>query len=172
MAIIIGILTVIVVGLLATLALQISIFHKEKYNEMCQTEECVRTGTVKSRFSFFSPPSVSPCNVIEHTEILHFNSNYPYIRIIYIHIDLASIRNDNRIITFNMKIKFIDRSSRQDNRCDEQIGRSLPRFLQICLQRLGFKKSYTAKSDFLGSIELSQRAIIRKSENFARGIRR
>lgn len=59
LAIIIGILTVIVIGLLATLALQISIFHKEKYNEICQTEECVRTGTVKSRFFFFSPPSVS-----------------------------------------------------------------------------------------------------------------
>ncbi|XP_061935542.1 endothelin-converting enzyme 1-like isoform X2 [Apis cerana] len=58
LAIIIGILTVIVVGLLATLALQISIFHKEKYNEMCQTEECVRTA---ARIIDAMNRSVDPC---------------------------------------------------------------------------------------------------------------
>lgn len=71
-----------------------------------------------------------------------------------------------------MNVRFIGRSSRQNNRCYEQIDRSLPRFLQICLQRLGFKKSYTAESNVLGSIELSQGTIIGKSENFARGNRR
>lgn len=51
--IIVGILTVIVIALLLTLALQTVIFRKEVYDEMCQSEECVRTGTVKSRFPLF-----------------------------------------------------------------------------------------------------------------------
>ncbi|KAG9430999.1 neprilysin-4 [Apis mellifera carnica] len=59
LAIIIGVLTVIVVGLLVTLALQISIFHKEKkYNEMCQTEECVRTA---ARIIDAMNRSIDPC---------------------------------------------------------------------------------------------------------------
>ncbi|XP_050475405.1 neprilysin-4-like isoform X3 [Bombus huntii] len=56
--IIVGILTVIVVALLLTLALQTVIFRKEVYDEMCQSEECVRTA---ARIIEAMNRSVDPC---------------------------------------------------------------------------------------------------------------
>ncbi|XP_043588923.1 neprilysin-4-like isoform X1 [Bombus pyrosoma] len=56
--IIVGILTVIVVALLLTLALQMVIFRKEVYDEMCQSEECVRTA---ARIIEAMNRSVDPC---------------------------------------------------------------------------------------------------------------
>ena len=58
--IIVGILMVIVIALLLTVALQMVIFRKEVYDEMCQSEECVRTGTIKSRFPLSSFSTLFP----------------------------------------------------------------------------------------------------------------
>ncbi|XP_060814400.1 neprilysin-4-like isoform X2 [Bombus pascuorum] len=56
--IIVGILMVIVIALLLTVALQMVIFRKQVYDEMCQSEECVRTA---ARIIEAMNRSVDPC---------------------------------------------------------------------------------------------------------------
>ncbi|XP_043284148.1 neprilysin-4-like isoform X1 [Venturia canescens] len=41
--IVVGLLVVAVIALVATLALQMVVFRKEEYREMCQSEECIKT---------------------------------------------------------------------------------------------------------------------------------
>ncbi|XP_012150797.2 endothelin-converting enzyme 1 isoform X1 [Megachile rotundata] len=60
LAITIGLLTVTVIALVITLTLQIAIFHKEEYEEeMCQSEECVKTA---ARIIEAMNRSVLPCD--------------------------------------------------------------------------------------------------------------
>lgn len=42
--IVVGLLAVAVIALVVTLTLQIAVFGKQEYKEMCQSEECIRTG--------------------------------------------------------------------------------------------------------------------------------
>lgn len=40
----VGLLAVAVIALVATLTLQMAVFRKEEYKEMCQSDECIKTG--------------------------------------------------------------------------------------------------------------------------------
>lgn len=42
--IVVGLLAVAVIALVATLTIQMAVFRKEEYKEMCQSEECINTG--------------------------------------------------------------------------------------------------------------------------------
>ena len=42
--IVVGLLAVAVIALVVTLTLQVAVFGKHEYKEMCQSEECIRTG--------------------------------------------------------------------------------------------------------------------------------
>lgn len=44
LVIVVGLLALTVIALIVALTLQIAIFRKEEYKEMCQSEECIRTG--------------------------------------------------------------------------------------------------------------------------------
>lgn len=46
---VIVLLAAIVVALVVTLTLQTAVFRREEYGEMCQSVECVKTGTVSFR---------------------------------------------------------------------------------------------------------------------------
>ncbi|XP_046465759.1 endothelin-converting enzyme 1 isoform X1 [Neodiprion pinetum] len=52
-----GLLTVAVIALVATLILQMAVFNKEEYKEMCQSEECVKTAArvIESMDRSFEP---------------------------------------------------------------------------------------------------------------------
>ncbi|XP_043251841.1 neprilysin-4-like isoform X2 [Colletes gigas] len=56
--IIVGLLTVTVVALVVTLTLQIAVFRRDEYKEMCQSEECVKTA---ARIIDAMNRSVDPC---------------------------------------------------------------------------------------------------------------
>ncbi|XP_053996829.1 neprilysin-4-like isoform X2 [Hylaeus anthracinus] len=59
LVIIVGLLTVTVVALVVTLTLQIAVFRREEYKEMCQSEECVKTA---ARIIEAMNRSVDPCD--------------------------------------------------------------------------------------------------------------
>lgn len=44
LVIVVGLLAVTVIALIAALTLQMAVFRKEEYKEMCQSEECIKTG--------------------------------------------------------------------------------------------------------------------------------
>lgn len=44
LVIVVGLLAVAVIALVATLTLQMAVFRKEEYREMCQSDECIKTG--------------------------------------------------------------------------------------------------------------------------------
>lgn len=44
LVIVVGLLAVTVIALIVALTLQMAIFRKEEYKEMCQSEECIKTG--------------------------------------------------------------------------------------------------------------------------------
>lgn len=46
--IVVGLLAVTVIALVITLTLQIAVFRREQYKEMCQSEECIKTGTMRT----------------------------------------------------------------------------------------------------------------------------
>jgi flagellar basal body-associated protein FliL len=56
--IVVGLLAVAVIALIVTLTLQIAVFSKQEYKEMCQNEECIRTGELSN--SHHPPPSHLP----------------------------------------------------------------------------------------------------------------
>ena len=48
-----GLLAVAVIALVVTLTLQIAVFGRPEYKEMCQTEECIRTGKCADDYMSF-----------------------------------------------------------------------------------------------------------------------
>jgi hypothetical protein len=44
LVILVGLLVVTVIALVAALTLQIAIFRREEHRELCQSEECIKTG--------------------------------------------------------------------------------------------------------------------------------
>lgn len=44
LVIVVGLLAVTVIALIVALTLQMAVFRKEEYKEMCQSEECIKTG--------------------------------------------------------------------------------------------------------------------------------
>lgn len=46
LVIVVGLLAVAVIALVATLTIQMAVFRKEEYKEMCQSEECINTGII------------------------------------------------------------------------------------------------------------------------------
>lgn len=131
----------------------------------------IKVSSVPFLYFSLSPPELAwRCN--RNTEISHFNFNYPYIRkiTIYACVDPTFIRVEQLLHWRETKV--VGRSSRQDNRGDEQICRSLSRFLQIRLRRLDFEESYTAESNILGSIEFSEGTTAEGSKDIARRIGR
>lgn len=44
LVIVVGLLAVTVIALIVALTLQMAVFRKEQYKEMCQSEECIKTG--------------------------------------------------------------------------------------------------------------------------------
>lgn len=45
LVIVVGLLAVTVIALVVTLTLQMAVFRRREYKEMCQSEECIKTGT-------------------------------------------------------------------------------------------------------------------------------
>lgn len=58
LVIVVGLLAVTVIALVVTLTLQMAVFRKEEYKEMCQSEECVKTA---ARVIEAMNKSVDPC---------------------------------------------------------------------------------------------------------------
>ncbi|XP_066584391.1 endothelin-converting enzyme 1-like [Prorops nasuta] len=58
LVIVVGLLTVTVIALVVTLTLQMAVFRKEEYKEMCQSEECIKTA---ARVIEAMNKSVDPC---------------------------------------------------------------------------------------------------------------
>jgi len=54
LVIVVGLLAVTVIALIVALTLQMAVFRKEEYKEMCQSEECIKTGIFYERFVVFS----------------------------------------------------------------------------------------------------------------------
>lgn len=42
--VVVGLLAVAVIALVGTLTLQLAVFQREEYKEMCQTDDCIKTG--------------------------------------------------------------------------------------------------------------------------------
>lgn len=59
LVIVVGLLAVTVIALVVTLTLQMAVFRKEEYKEMCQSEECVKTA---ARVIEAMNRSIEPCN--------------------------------------------------------------------------------------------------------------
>lgn len=94
--IIVGLLVVTVVALAVTLAIQLAVFRKGEYKEMCQSEECVKTGTSRPKVFLLSSPSALQRKL--HTmgmSILGFKSVYITITTIVIYkcVNSASTRD-------------------------------------------------------------------------------
>jgi len=47
LVILVGLLVVTVIALVAALTLQIAIFRREEHRELCQSEECIKTGALQ-----------------------------------------------------------------------------------------------------------------------------
>ncbi|XP_024936954.1 neprilysin-4 isoform X2 [Cephus cinctus] len=56
--IVVGLLAVAVIALVVTLTLQMAVFHKEEYREMCQNEDCIKTA---ARVMEAMNRSIDPC---------------------------------------------------------------------------------------------------------------
>ena len=46
---VVGLLAVAVIALVSTLTIQMAVFGKEQYKEICQSEECINTGIILFR---------------------------------------------------------------------------------------------------------------------------
>lgn len=53
LVIVVGLLAVTVIALVVTLTLQMAVFRRKEYKEMCQSEECIKTGTTRVSAIFF-----------------------------------------------------------------------------------------------------------------------